>query len=209
HHTLGAVSHRGHGPAAEHEPHVLDLAPALTCRRAHVIAPLPTRLVGRAAERHPAHAIHLEPSLEELPRLGRLIQGDKLQIHGAESTGRPAAARRPRSAGERFGGPFERSSYNGRASALAGSGIARILGHMTQPASSSALAVETEDLVKDFGQTRALDGLDLAVPAGSVYGLLGPNGAGKTTSIRVLATLLRPDGGSARVLGHDVLREPD
>ncbi len=80
---------------------------------------------------------------------------------------------------------------------------------MTQPASSSALAVETEDLVKDFGQTRALDGLDLAVPAGSVYGLLGPNGAGKTTSIRVLATLLRPDGGSARVLGHDVLREPD
>jgi len=70
------------------------------------------------------------------------------------------------------------------------------------------LAIETSALVKRFGDTRAVDGIDLAVARGTVYGLLGPNGAGKTTTIRVLSTLLRPDGGSARVLGHDVAREP-
>ena len=69
------------------------------------------------------------------------------------------------------------------------------------------LAVETDGLVKTFGATRAVDGVNLAIPRGSVYGVLGPNGAGKTTTIRILATLLRPDGGSARVLGHDVVRE--
>jgi ABC-2 type transport system ATP-binding protein len=69
-------------------------------------------------------------------------------------------------------------------------------------------AIETNALVKHFGDTRAVDGIDLRVARGAVYGLLGPNGAGKTTTIRVLATLLRPDGGSARVLGHDVAREP-
>jgi ABC-2 type transport system ATP-binding protein len=69
------------------------------------------------------------------------------------------------------------------------------------------LAVETDGLVKAFGATRAVDGVDLAIPRGSVYGFLGPNGAGKTTTIRILATLLRPDAGSARVLGHDVVRE--
>ncbi|MEX2488637.1 MAG: ATP-binding cassette domain-containing protein [Pseudomonadales bacterium] len=68
-------------------------------------------------------------------------------------------------------------------------------------------AIETTGLVKLFGNTRAVDGVDLTVSRGIVYGLLGPNGAGKTTTIRVLATLLKPDGGSARVLGHDVVRE--
>jgi ABC-2 type transport system ATP-binding protein len=68
-------------------------------------------------------------------------------------------------------------------------------------------AIEASALVKTFGATRAVDGIDLAVPRGSIYGLLGPNGAGKTTTIRVLATLLRPDSGTARVLGHDVARE--
>src|SRR5215207_4932602 len=64
--------------------------------------------------------------------------------------------------------------------------------------------IEVESLVKAFkGDVRALDGLSLAVPPGSVYGLLGPNGAGKTTLIRVLATLLPPDGGTARVAGVD------
>jgi ABC-2 type transport system ATP-binding protein len=71
------------------------------------------------------------------------------------------------------------------------------------------LAIETSGLVKTFGETRAVDGIDLAVPKGTVYGVLGPNGAGKTTAVKVLATLLRPDGGEARVFGYDVLREPD
>ena len=71
------------------------------------------------------------------------------------------------------------------------------------------LAIETSGLVKVFGHTRAVDGVDLTVRTGMVYGLLGPNGAGKTTSIRMLATLLRPDSGAARVFGHDVVREAD
>ena len=71
------------------------------------------------------------------------------------------------------------------------------------------LAIEAAGLAKRFGTGRALDGLDLAVPPGTVYGLLGPNGAGKTTTVRILATLLTPDAGSARVLGHDVAREAD
>ena len=73
----------------------------------------------------------------------------------------------------------------------------------------STLAIEATGLVKAFGDTRAVDGVDLAVPSGSVYGVLGPNGAGKTTTIRMLATLLRPDAGSARVLGHDIVREAE
>jgi ABC-2 type transport system ATP-binding protein len=71
------------------------------------------------------------------------------------------------------------------------------------------LAIEATGLVKAFGETRAVDGVDLAVPSGSVYGVLGPNGAGKTTTIRMLATLIRPDAGSARVLGHDIVEEAD
>jgi ABC-2 type transport system ATP-binding protein len=70
-------------------------------------------------------------------------------------------------------------------------------------------AIEARGLVKTFGETRAVDGVDLTVRAGAVYGLLGPNGAGKTTTIRMLATLLSPDGGTARVLGHDVVRDAD
>jgi ABC-2 type transport system ATP-binding protein len=75
--------------------------------------------------------------------------------------------------------------------------------------SQSTLAIEASGLVKSFGETRAVDGVDLAVRRGSVYGVLGPNGAGKTTTIRMLATLLRPDAGSARVLGHDIVAESD
>jgi ABC-2 type transport system ATP-binding protein len=74
---------------------------------------------------------------------------------------------------------------------------------------TSGPAIETAGLVKTFGQTRAVDGVDLAVPAGTVYGVLGPNGAGKTTTVKMLATLLRPDGGEAHVFGHDVVREAD
>ncbi len=73
----------------------------------------------------------------------------------------------------------------------------------------TALAIEANGLVKSFGETRAVDGVDLAVRTGSVYGVLGPNGAGKTTTIRMLATLIQPDAGSARVLGHDVVSESD
>jgi ABC-2 type transport system ATP-binding protein len=73
----------------------------------------------------------------------------------------------------------------------------------------SASAVEASGLVKAFGKTRAVDGVDLAVAPGMVYGLLGPNGTGKTTTIRILATLLRPDAGNARVFGHDIVTEAD
>jgi len=69
-------------------------------------------------------------------------------------------------------------------------------------------AVEASGLVKHYGETRALDGLDLQVPKGSVLGLLGPNGAGKTTVVRVLTTLLRPDSGTAFIDGVDVLQNP-
>jgi ABC-2 type transport system ATP-binding protein len=69
--------------------------------------------------------------------------------------------------------------------------------------------IEVRDVVRTFGAVRALDGVDLAVEPGIVYGLLGPNGAGKTTLIRVLATLLRPDRGSVRVAGVDVVADPN
>ena len=72
---------------------------------------------------------------------------------------------------------------------------------------TTPLAVEATGLVKTFGTNRAVDGVDLRVEAGTVYGVLGPNGAGKTTTISMLATLLRPDGGEARVFGHDVRRD--
>src|SRR5215211_5810164 len=68
-------------------------------------------------------------------------------------------------------------------------------------------AVVVEGLIKRFGDVMALDGVDFAVEAGTVFGLLGPNGAGKTTTIRVLSTVLRPDSGRAEVLGHDVIRD--
>ncbi|MFC3228100.1 ATP-binding cassette domain-containing protein [Marinibaculum pumilum] len=73
---------------------------------------------------------------------------------------------------------------------------------------SQVLAIEVHGLAKRFGSTVAVDGLDLSVRAGSIYGLLGPNGAGKTTTVRLLATLLRPDAGQVTVLGHDVVRAP-
>jgi oleandomycin transport system ATP-binding protein len=69
-------------------------------------------------------------------------------------------------------------------------------------------AIETESLVRTFGEVRALDGIDMVAREGTVFGLLGPNGAGKTTAIRVLSTLLRPDSGRAVVGGYDVVGEP-
>ncbi|TCJ16156.1 ATP-binding cassette domain-containing protein [Rubrobacter taiwanensis] len=72
---------------------------------------------------------------------------------------------------------------------------------------AGGLAVHAEGLVRRFGDNVAVDGVDLRVRPGEIYGFLGPNGAGKTTTIRMLATLLRPDSGTARVLGHDVVRE--
>src|SRR4051812_16279409 len=71
----------------------------------------------------------------------------------------------------------------------------------------SEYAIETHALTKSFGDVQALCGVDLRVPPGSVLGLLGPNGAGKTTTVRILTTLLRPDGGSARVAGFDVVKD--
>lgn len=71
----------------------------------------------------------------------------------------------------------------------------------------SEYAIEATGLVKVFGRNRAVDGVNLKVPKGTVYGILGPNGAGKTTTIRMLSTLLKPDGGSATILGHDLSNE--
>ncbi len=70
------------------------------------------------------------------------------------------------------------------------------------------LAIETHGLTRDFGQFRAVNGVDLAVPAGSFYGFLGPNGAGKSTTIKCLTGLLKPTAGSMRILGLDPLAEP-
>jgi len=69
------------------------------------------------------------------------------------------------------------------------------------------LAIEAHGLVKVFGDNRAVDGVDLSIPSGCIYALLGPNGAGKTTIINMLTTLLKPDGGGAKIFGHDVSRE--
>jgi ABC-2 type transport system ATP-binding protein len=76
-----------------------------------------------------------------------------------------------------------------------------------EPDAPDSLAIQVRGLVKRFGSTRAVDGLDLEVPRGAFFGLLGPNGAGKTTTVSVLSTLIAPSLGEARVLGHDVVRE--
>src|SRR5205085_10501314 len=83
------------------------------------------------------------------------------------------------------------------------------------PAVATGLAIDAREVTKTFRsgwlrrrETAALRGVSLAVERGAIFGLLGPNGAGKTTLLSILATLLLPDGGSARVLGHDVAREP-
>ena len=73
---------------------------------------------------------------------------------------------------------------------------------------TAAPAVEAVELVKHFGETRAVDGVSFVVPTGTVLGLLGPNGAGKTTLVRMLTTLSVPTGGTGRVAGYDILREP-
>lgn len=79
---------------------------------------------------------------------------------------------------------------------------------MAEVRSAQGLAVEARGLVKVFGDNRAVDGVDLALSQGSIYGVLGPNGAGKSTVINMLATLMKPDGGSATIFGHDVVKEP-
>ena len=78
-----------------------------------------------------------------------------------------------------------------------------MLRQVSNSVATDALAVEAVDLVKDFGETRAVDGVSLAVPPGSIYGLLGPNGAGKTTTLRMLMGIIDPSSGTRRVLGHD------
>jgi oleandomycin transport system ATP-binding protein len=72
---------------------------------------------------------------------------------------------------------------------------------------TNQVAIAAEGLVKKYGSTTALDGVNLSVPTGTVLGVLGPNGAGKTTAVRILGTLLRPDAGHATVGGYDVVRD--
>jgi daunorubicin resistance ABC transporter ATP-binding subunit len=72
----------------------------------------------------------------------------------------------------------------------------------------SDAAISVEGLRKNYGEVEALKGIDFDVPITSIFGLLGPNGAGKTTAVRILSTILRPDGGRAEVMGHDVVRDP-
>jgi ABC-2 type transport system ATP-binding protein len=78
-----------------------------------------------------------------------------------------------------------------------------LLRQAARNAQSGEWAVEAKDLIKDFGETRAVDGVSLRVPAGSIYGLLGPNGAGKTTTLRILLGIIDPSSGSRQILGHD------
>jgi len=78
-----------------------------------------------------------------------------------------------------------------------------VLQQVSKSAASEAIAVEAVDLVKDFAETRAVDGVNLEVPAGSIYGLLGPNGAGKTTTLRMLIGIIDPSSGTRRVLGRE------
>jgi ABC-2 type transport system ATP-binding protein len=80
---------------------------------------------------------------------------------------------------------------------------------MSQNQSAKPAAVSAAGLRKSFGETVVLDGIDLTVPAGTIFSLLGPNGAGKTTTIKILSTLISADGGTAEVAGHDVAAEPD
>lgn len=84
-----------------------------------------------------------------------------------------------------------------------------IVGDVSYLHKADEWAIEAKGLVKVFGKERAVDGVDLAIRKGTVYGFLGPNGAGKTTTIRMLATLLKADGGSAKVFGHDLGKEGD
>src|SRR5437773_7645130 len=79
---------------------------------------------------------------------------------------------------------------------------------LTYNPSCMEFAVETHGLVRTFGALRAVDGIDLRVPAGSFYGFLGPNGAGKSTTIKCLTGLLRPSAGTVRILGTDPLADP-
>jgi ABC-2 type transport system ATP-binding protein len=77
------------------------------------------------------------------------------------------------------------------------------------PPSTIGAAIDARGLVRRFGAFTAVDGVDLAVQPGEIYGFLGPNGAGKSTTVRVLCTLITPDGGSATVAGYDVAAHPD
>ena len=88
-------------------------------------------------------------------------------------------------------------------------GDGEMIGGRGSTEDASGLAIRAEGLVRRFGDNVAVDGVDLEVAPGEIYGFLGPNGAGKTTTIRMLATLLRPDAGTAHVFGHDIVGEAD
>jgi ABC-2 type transport system ATP-binding protein len=119
-----------------------------------------------------------------------------------------AVGRVPAPAAEQLPEAEDRPPADTAADALYARPVAAVAG-AGEYSSPAGPAIEIVGLVKDFKKARALDGVDLVVPEGSVFGFLGPNGAGKTTTLRILAGLARPTAGEARVFGHDTTRDAD
>ncbi len=154
--------------------------------------------VGRAQPE--AAEVRADPEPEAAARGKAAAAADLLYGPPPETAGTSAAGAAGRPAGRR-----RRAGAGGAGSPRA----ARGHGGLVSAAERRHGAVEIAGLTKVFAKARALDGVDLTVPEGSVFGFLGPNGAGKTTTLRILAGLARPSGGSAKVFGHDVVSGAD
>src|SRR5581483_4724487 len=195
---LGPVLHRGGAERARAPLPRGDLDPhPLVPQRPRALAALDLGGVARLPGL-PRRRVD-EGALPELPPEDRGLR--RLPVPGVRPHRRPG---QPRPGVHPHAAPADRGRGAGR-----GVGGVRVPDPRGRaPARVSApLAIETEGLGRDYGTVRALDALDLRIPAGALVGLLGPNGAGKTTAMLLLATLLHPSRGRARVFGHDVTRE--